>query len=217
MAALVVLSLLGIIICLVMLIISAIKKNGNVKKWGIGIAICFVLMIIGAVNSGSSNETMSPSASTTAVSDADKAMTMVDVTTDQGVTLKLPSDVVKKSEIVYSDDNGNAFVVNSLQSSPEEPISAWFKEAIVALFEKTYTDVKVTSFENGITINGHKGLVAFFSGKTKDGQARGGAVVMLANGVNDYIFNFLYRGENSEGFFAKNLQESINSIQLPAK
>lgn len=60
MAALAGLSLLGIIISLVMLIISAIKKNGNVKKWGIGITICFVLMIIGAVNSGSSNETMNP-------------------------------------------------------------------------------------------------------------------------------------------------------------
>lgn len=78
MAALAGLSLLGIIISLVMLIISAIKKKGNVKKWGIGIAICFVLMIVGAVNSGSSNETMSPSDSTTAVSDADKAINVAD-------------------------------------------------------------------------------------------------------------------------------------------
>ena len=82
MAALAGLSLLGIIISLVMLIISAIKKNGNVKKWGIGITICFVLMIIGAVNSGSSNETMSPSVSTTAVSDADKAKTAADKPAD---------------------------------------------------------------------------------------------------------------------------------------
>lgn len=37
MAAIALISFLGLVICLVMIIVSAIKNNGQVKKWAIGL------------------------------------------------------------------------------------------------------------------------------------------------------------------------------------
>jgi len=41
----------GFLACIILMIISAVKKNGNVKKWGIGIAACFVIFVAAAVTS----------------------------------------------------------------------------------------------------------------------------------------------------------------------
>lgn len=137
---------------------------------------------------------------------------LAEVVTEQGVTIELPTDMEKKSDILYASDSGESVTVQAIESSPSEPISDWFEEAIVALYEQTYTDVAITSFENGKTINGNTGMVAYFTGKTTEKDDRGGAIVMLTDGKNDYIINFLYRGENAEGFFATNLETIINSI-----
>ena len=139
-------------------------------------------------------------------------ITLAEVTTDQGVTLELPNDMEKKSEILYADASGNAAVFQVMEYSEEEPISDWFEEAVAALIEQTYTDVEVTNFENDNTINGNTGMVAYFTAKTTDGEDRGGAMVMLTDGTNNYIVNFVYRGENAEGFFATNLESITNSI-----
>lgn len=39
-------SILGFIVCLIMLVISKIKKNMKIKKWGIGLSICLLVFII---------------------------------------------------------------------------------------------------------------------------------------------------------------------------
>ncbi|MGE4273300.1 MAG: cell envelope integrity protein TolA [Desulfitobacterium sp.] len=45
--------ILGFFVCIIMIIVSAIKKNGKVKKWGIGIGVCFALFIVGVAISPS--------------------------------------------------------------------------------------------------------------------------------------------------------------------
>ncbi|MET3290926.1 UNVERIFIED_CONTAM: Ca2+/Na+ antiporter [Brevibacillus sp. OAP136] len=57
MIALVGLSFFAACICLVMLIVSAFKKSGKTKRWGIGTVLCFIIMIIAAVNSPSNENT----------------------------------------------------------------------------------------------------------------------------------------------------------------
>jgi hypothetical protein len=51
-----IISFLGFFICIIMIIISAIKKNGKVKKWGIGIASCFIIFIVAAIVTPSKDE-----------------------------------------------------------------------------------------------------------------------------------------------------------------
>jgi len=50
MEALGVFGFLGLLICFIMIIISAIKKNNKIKKWGIGIVICFIVFVVGITN-----------------------------------------------------------------------------------------------------------------------------------------------------------------------
>ncbi|MDP4164887.1 MAG: hypothetical protein Q8898_17475 [Bacillota bacterium] len=144
-------------------------------------------------------------------------VTLASVTTAQGVTISLPSDMVKKSDVLYGSDKGDALSTQTTPSDPSTPLSAWDAEAVKTLYGQTYTEVTVTSFEKDKTINGNTGFYAFFTAKTKDGQDRGGAIVMLTNGTNDYIFNLLYRGDNAKGSLATNIQACIDSIQLPTK
>jgi len=47
-------SVVGFLVCIIKLIISAVKKNGKVKKWAIGIAVCFAGFIIAVAMPSSS-------------------------------------------------------------------------------------------------------------------------------------------------------------------
>lgn len=67
---LILLSLLGFVVCIVLLIRALIKKEDR-KKWTLGLLICFVLVIVSAIMisaGGSSNGTSASSGSTSAES-----------------------------------------------------------------------------------------------------------------------------------------------------
>ena len=59
-------SIIGFIVCVVMIVVSAIKKTGKIKKWTIGTAVCFVVFIV-AVAMPSDQATPSAPTTTTAV------------------------------------------------------------------------------------------------------------------------------------------------------
>lgn len=59
---------LGFFVCVILTIISAVKKNGKAKFWGISIAVCFVLFIVGAV--GSSEDTPAETTSANAATNS---------------------------------------------------------------------------------------------------------------------------------------------------
>lgn len=59
-----ILSTIGFLVCIIMVIVSAIRKNGKVKKWGIGIAICFVGFIVAFAMSSNPTSPASPTAAT---------------------------------------------------------------------------------------------------------------------------------------------------------
>lgn len=58
-------SVIGFVVCVIMLVISTVKKNGKVKKWAIGITVCLVGFIIAvAMPSSSKSGGSIPSATT---------------------------------------------------------------------------------------------------------------------------------------------------------
>ena len=42
-------SVIGFLVCVVLLVKAKLKKNGKVKKWGIGTGICFVIFVIALI------------------------------------------------------------------------------------------------------------------------------------------------------------------------
>ena len=75
--------LTGFLVCIIAVIVCAIKKSKNTKKWAIGIGVCFALFVVGVAT------TDTPSASV-----AEKSNTEVKV---ENVT---PNKAVEKKEVV---------------------------------------------------------------------------------------------------------------------
>src|SRR5450830_877296 len=44
-----ILSVIGFLVCVILLIIAKVKKNGKVKKWAIGAGTCFVVFVIALI------------------------------------------------------------------------------------------------------------------------------------------------------------------------
>lgn len=61
---------LGMVLCIILLIVSLVKKNGKAKQWGIGILASFIILMVGAVNSSNSSDTSNKSTDKTVVSTA---------------------------------------------------------------------------------------------------------------------------------------------------
>lgn len=57
-------SIAGFLVCIIMTIISAVKKNGRVKKWVIGIVVCFICFIVALNIPTDTSNTASTSTST---------------------------------------------------------------------------------------------------------------------------------------------------------
>ena len=74
-------SFLAIIVCLVFTIVSAIKKSGKVKKWGLGILASFIIFIVSIIAMPSDNIPSSSNAdSTKATETVSQTVTSSDIT-----------------------------------------------------------------------------------------------------------------------------------------
>ncbi len=132
MAALGVIGFLGILVCLVVTIVSAIKKTGKVKMWGIGIAVSFIVFLVGAINSPSDTDNTSASnndVTTTTKSDITQSTTAAttEPTTEavpwikQGM-YKVGSDLPAGEYVIFSDGGMSYFQVSKDSSGSLEGI-----------------------------------------------------------------------------------------------
>lgn len=140
--------------------------------------------------------------------------TMVDVTTDQGISFKLPSDMVKQASGAYANPQTGDSVSFGLADVAETPLSGWKAENVLATYAASYTDVVVKSFENGKQINGKEALVAKVTLKSQAGTAITSTLVMVTTGTENYIVTFNYASNNTDGSLVKNLQSCIDSIKI---
>ncbi|SET70039.1 hypothetical protein SAMN05660297_03187 [Natronincola peptidivorans] len=141
-------------------------------------------------------------------------VSLVDVTTEQGISLKLPSDLAKQDNGAYANmetgDNAG-FGVTEIAGAP---LSSATEEDVVALYQSKYDDVVVTSFENGIQINGKEALVSQVNLTTPGGHAITLTLVMVTDDTNNYIGTFIYGKDKTDGALYKNLQACIDSITI---
>lgn len=147
----------------------------------------------------------------------EKPVTLVDVTTDQGISLQLPSDMVLQDNGAYQ--NPKTYDVATFGTNPvgDYPLATWTEEDVAGLAAK-YTDVKVVSFSNSEKIDDKSALLATLTMKNSGGTPITLTLVVLETGVQaddtDYIISLIYPSNNVEGSLAKNLQAVVDSIKL---
>lgn len=153
-------------------------------------------------------------ATTTATSDA---VTLIDVTTEAGLSMKLPSDMtlqdVKGTNVYVSPDKKN-MAIFALVADNGAPLSEQKEETYVNHYKANYTDVVTKRFENNIRINEKDALIIEVSLITPAGNAITMTQVIVTDGKKAYNVTFNYAGDNSS-FLAQNVQACIDSITIP--
>lgn len=138
---------------------------------------------------------------------------LVDITTEVGISLKLPSDMTLQENKSYINTKTGDSVSFGV-TEDENPLSKWKEENVLATYQSKYKDVEVKSFENGKQINGKESFVATVTLTTPNGNPFTMTLVMVADGNKRYIINFGYGSDNKDSTLAKNLQTCIDSITI---
>lgn len=146
----------------------------------------------------------------------EKPVTLVDVTTDHGISLKLPSDMLLQDNGGYANSETSDVATFGTDAVGDYPLATWTKEDVASLFD--YDDVAVTSFSNSEKIDGKDALVAALTMKAPAGAAITVTLVVIQTGTQaddtDYILSLIHLSNNKDGSLAKNLQAVIDSIQI---
>jgi len=146
-----------------------------------------------------------------------EAVTMLDVTTEQGISLKLPSDMIKqegKVDVAYYVNTATGDGATFGVAEATQPITEWKEEDVLAIYQSKYEDVVVKSFETDQQINGKEALVSKLTLTTPEGNAITMVLVIVADGTKNYIVSFLHGSDKTYGSLAKNLQACIDSIVI---
>ena len=143
-----------------------------------------------------------------------ESVTMVDVTTEQGIKLKLPSDMTKQSEAAYANMGTGDVVSFGVSEIGGFPLSDWKEETVLTTYSSKYENVVIKSFENGKQINGKEALVSELTLTTPKGNALTMVLVMVTDDKYNYVVSFAYGSEKTDGSLAKNLQTCIDSIRI---
>lgn len=143
-----------------------------------------------------------------------ESVTLIDITTEQGISLKLPNDLVKQDSGAYANmETGDSAAFGVIEIAGD-PLSDATEEDILATYQSKYDDVVVTSFENGIQINGKEALVSQLNLTTPKGNAVTIILVMVTDDTNNYIVTFTHGKDKTEGALFQNLQACIDSITI---
>lgn len=165
------------------------------------IALLFVMTVSLAGCGGDESATADP-------------VSLVDVTTEQGISLKLPSDLAKQDNGAYANLETGDSATFRVTGIAGDPLSSATEEDLLALYQSKYDDVVVTSFENGIQINGKEALVSQLNLTTPEGNEVTLTLVMVTDDTNNYLVNFVYGKDKTDGALYKNLQACIDSITI---
>ena len=143
-----------------------------------------------------------------------ESVSMVDVTSELGISMKLPSDMTIQENRSYVNTETGDSAVFGVAEVGETPLSGWKEENILATYQQKYKDAVVKSFENGKQINGMESLVAAVNVTTPKGNAVTMTLVMVTDGNKNYVINLTHGSDNKDSSLAQNLQTCIDSITI---
>lgn len=174
-------------------------KNTMKKLFLLTLALVMVLGLAGC-----SGETNAPV----------NSVSLVDVTTPQGISLKIPADMPLQDNGGYTNVETGETVSFGVAEDGGTPLSSWKEEDVLATYQSKYSDVVVKSFENGKQINGKEALQSMVTMTTPGGNALTITLVIVADGSKNYVVNFGYGSDKTDGALAKNLQACVDSITI---
>jgi predicted small lipoprotein YifL len=145
-----------------------------------------------------------------------ESVTLVDVTTQQGISLKVPSDMKLQENLTYLNTKTGDVLSFGVSEIGQTPLSAWKSENVLATYQSKYKDVVIKSFDNGKKINGKDSLVSKLTLTTPNGNPLTMVLVMVSDGKNNYIVSLGYGSNNTTGSLGKNEQSVIDSITIKA-
>jgi hypothetical protein len=168
------------------------------------------LVACGGTESGTS-DTSQPDTSST----AEQSVTLVDVTTENNLTLKLPDTMTKQSDIFYADTTAGDSASFTVDMADESyPLSDMTQQDFIDFQFSGYDDLVIISYDNDLTINGNAALVCKFSFTSSEGNGIEGAVVFVTYKGAEYSVSLLYSRDDEDSALARNLQTCIDSISV---
>ncbi|MDX9888298.1 MAG: hypothetical protein RBS51_03430 [Anaerovoracaceae bacterium] len=142
------------------------------------------------------------------------AVTMVQIDSDQGVSLLLPSDLELQENLSYVNLETGENV--AIVGAPIEgkSITEYTEEDVLAIYQTNYEDVAIEDYQDNLDLNGNLGLVTVLSLTTTGGHPIFLTLVVVTDGTNDYLVNYIYGADYLDGSLATNIDESITSITI---
>lgn len=174
----------------------------KIIKLTMTIPLLLLVMIVGLASCGGDTSTSA------------EAESLVDVTTEQGISLKLPSALAKQDNGAYANMETGDSAGFGVTEIAGDPLSSATEEKVLAMYQSKYDDVVVTSFKNGIKINGKEAVVSQLNLTTPKGNAVTMTLVMVTDGKKNYIVTFTYGKDTTDGALYQNLQACIDSITI---
>jgi len=148
---------------------------------------------------------------------AAETVSLVDITTEQGISMQIPSDMtLQEDTLAYMNEETGDNLAFGVAEVGAITVSEWTEADVLVTYQSKYPDATVESFENGVDINGMEALVASINLTTPGGSAVTVVLVMLTDGTSDYVVNFTYGRDNADSSLANNLQACIESITIAA-
>jgi hypothetical protein len=173
--------------------------------------LLILIMTVGLVGCGGETSTSSEPAVSPAANNT--AADLVEVTSKEGITLKIPSEWVPYDNGGYINTETGDNVAFGVVPVGQNPLSSYKEENVLATYASGYQDVVVKSFENGKKINGKEALVSQVT-LNADGDEITLTLVMVTDGTNNYIITYAYPSAETDGSLIENLQASIDSITI---
>ncbi len=169
-----------------------------------------LVMVIGAAGCGGETSTTSTAPSATPSTEP----SLADVTTDQGISLKLPSDMTLLENGAYASTDKTEVCTFSVSPADGSPISSVTEESILEGYKSKYENVAMKSFKNDSQINGKDAAIIQLTMTTPAGKDVTMTQAMVTDNTNYYIVSFMYPTGGTDGALAKNLQACIDSITI---
>jgi hypothetical protein len=142
------------------------------------------------------------------------AVSLVDVTTDNGISLKLPSDMTVQSEGQYASADSTEVFTYDVTPAPKNPLADLTEEALFASYSREYKNAVTKNYQTGLQLNGKEAVLYQLTLTSSNDVDVNMSQVIVTDGTNNYIIALAYPSDQTDNALAQNLQTILESITI---
>lgn len=148
---------------------------------------------------------------------AAEEISLVEVTTEEGISMLMPSDLtleaIEGTSAYINAETGESIVIAKTETFGSV-LSEMTEEDILLMYQAKHDDVVVESFENGIQISGKDALVTSVTFTSEGGNPLMVTLVLVMDDEYDYVINFTADPDPAAGTLASNIDACLDSITI---